>query len=155
MEVSTMYRLDKIQQMLGDRQVQAIADATGLSRWTIYNVRNGVGKIRYETIERLSDYFEDYFEYANGDTSIYNQLSKSVYHAYMGDIENATATLKLFLEEDDYHYWTILFLKMDPLIDKVKNDPEYHKTLISLEEKFWKNHDEIRVSFEKKGLLNF
>jgi predicted transcriptional regulator len=53
-----MYRLDKIQQMLGDRQVQAIADATGLSRWTIYNVRKGVGKIRYETVERLSDYFE-------------------------------------------------------------------------------------------------
>jgi hypothetical protein len=58
MEVSTMYRLDKIQQMLSDRQVQAIADATGLSRWTIYNVRKGVGKIRYETVERLSDYFE-------------------------------------------------------------------------------------------------
>ena len=55
MEASKMYRLNKIQQMLGDRQVQAIADATGLSRWTIYNVRNGVGKIRYETIERLSD----------------------------------------------------------------------------------------------------
>jgi|DEB0MinimDraft_3_1074331.scaffolds.fasta_scaffold218094_2 uncharacterized protein YerC len=48
-------RLDVVRRMLKDRQVHKIAEATGISRFTIYRVRDG-HEAKYETIEKLSDY---------------------------------------------------------------------------------------------------
>lgn len=38
---------------------------------------------------------------------------------------NTNEQLKLFSQQDNCHYWTILFLKIDPLIDNIKDLPEF------------------------------
>jgi|TARA_A200000159_G_scaffold134044_1_gene132431 DNA-binding phage protein len=54
-----MLTLDSIQEILkGDRNLAAVSKKTGISRWTIYRLRDGVGDAQYETVKTLSDYFD-------------------------------------------------------------------------------------------------
>jgi len=98
-------------------------------------------------------YFESYLNYANNDKSIYKNLSLSVYYAYKGDTEKALDEMKLFAQQDNYMYWALLFLKIDPQIDPIKDNPEFQQLLQEIETKFWKDHERIKVSLEDKGLL--
>ena len=33
----------------------------------------------------------------------------------------------LFSQEDNYHFWIIIFFKMNPLVDNIKDLPEFEK----------------------------
>ena len=98
-------------------------------------------------------YFDTYMNYANNDKSIYKNLSLAMYYAYKGDTEKTLEQMKLFARQDNYMYWTLLFLKIDPLIDPVKDNPEFQQLLQEIETKFWKDHERIKGSLEEKGLL--
>jgi len=76
-----------------------------------------------------------------------------VYFAYKGDTKKTLEHMKLFAQQDNYMYWTLLFLKIDPLIDPVKDNPEFQQLLQEIDTKFWKNHIKIKASLEEKGLL--
>jgi len=98
-------------------------------------------------------YFNSFLNYANNDKSIYKNLSLAMYNAYKGDTEKALEQMKLFAQQDNYVYWAILFLKIDPLGDPIKNNHEYQQLLQEIETKFWKDHQRIKDSLEEKGLL--
>jgi tetratricopeptide (TPR) repeat protein len=104
-------------------------------------------------IEESEKYFEDYKEYAENDKSIYKNLSLAMYYSYQGDIEKVIEHMKLFSQQDNYHFWTIIFLKMDPLIENMIGIQEFQQLLQTIETKFWNNHKQIKVSLEGKGLL--
>ena len=61
--------------------------------------------------------------------------------------------LRLFSQEENYHYWILLFLEMDPLIDHIKDQPAFRKLMRKIESKFWENHKQIATSLEEKGLI--
>jgi len=98
-------------------------------------------------------YFDTYLNYANNDKSIYKNLSLAMYYAYKGNTEKTLEQMKLFARQDNYMYWTLLFLKIDPLIDPIKDNPEFQLLLQDIETKFWKDHQRIKGSLEEKGLL--
>ncbi len=98
-------------------------------------------------------YFLDYKNYAENDQSIYKHLSLAVYYAYQGDREKSMEHLRLFSEEDHYYYWILIFLKIDPLIDNIKDLPEFRKIMNDIETKFWNWHEGIKSSLEKEGLI--
>lgn len=104
-------------------------------------------------IEKSDSYFENYFNYAKSDNSIYSNLSLAVYYSQMGDKEKAIKHMSIFSEQENYHYWTILFLNIDPLIDNIKELEEYSLLFSTIESKFWDNHRRIRESLENKGLI--
>ena len=97
--------------------------------------------------------FEKYLKMANEDPTIYKNLSLAVYHAYHGEKEKALEYFSLFSQVDNYHYWIILFLDIDPLVDNIKSMRKYEKVKKILEEKFWKYHDEIKENLKRKGLI--
>ena len=103
--------------------------------------------------EKSEKYFSDYKLYADSDNSIYKHLSLAVYYSYMDDKNKAIEHLKLFSQEDNYFYWIPVFLKIDPLIDNIKDLPELKKILNDIDTKFWNNHKRIKASLEEKGLL--
>lgn len=105
-------------------------------------------------IKESQKYFEDYKNYVDANTSIYKNIELAMYFSYMGETKKAMDYLKRFAEdEEDYHYWTILFLKLDPLMDNIKKDPEFQKTFNKLESKFWDNHKKIKKSLKQKKLI--
>ena len=98
-------------------------------------------------------YFNSFLNYANSDKSIYKNLSLAMYHAYKGDTEKGLEQMKLFTQQDNYVYWALLFLKIDPLADPIKDNSEFQQLLEKIETKFWKDHKRIKRSLEEKGLL--
>ncbi len=103
--------------------------------------------------EAYEKYFKDFKEYADYDQSIYKHLGLAVYYSYRGDTKKAIEQMELFSHQDNYHYWTIIFLEIDPLIDNIKDLPEYREILNDIETKFWNNHKHIKASLEEKELL--
>ncbi|MDX2443203.1 MAG: helix-turn-helix domain-containing protein [Bacteroidales bacterium] len=102
---------------------------------------------------KSEQYFTKYLNYAENDNSVYKDLSLAMYYAYKGDTEKTIAHMKLFAKQDNYMYWTLLFLKIDPLIDPVKDNTEFQQLLQEIETKFWQDHQRIKESLEEKGLL--
>lgn len=56
----SMLTIDQIKAKLADRQTSKVAEATGLSRQTIYEIKRGIQtNPTHETLKRLSDYLEE------------------------------------------------------------------------------------------------
>jgi len=122
----------------------------------IYRGENAKIAIVYSKMgkdEEAEKFLDEYKQYADEDMSIYKNLSLSMYYAYQGDSAKAIEHLKLFSEEDNYMIWVHIFLPIDPQIDLLKDIPEFKQILLDIDTKFWKKHQQIRVSLEGKGLL--
>ncbi len=90
---------------------------------------------------------------AEADQSLYRALSLAMYEAHYGHTDKALEYLSAFAQQEDYHYWTILFLKIDPLVDSLQDLPEFKTLLQEIDNKFWSKHKEIREGLREKGLL--
>ncbi len=104
-------------------------------------------------VDESQKYFEDYKNYVDANTSIYKNVELAMYYAHHNEIDKSLEHFKLFSQEDDYHYWTILFLKLDPLLDNVKDNTEFLEIFNLLEKKFWKNHEKIKTSLRQQKLI--
>ena len=113
----------------------------------------GVVLSKIGRVEESEKYFENFKEYAENDQSIYKHASLAAYYSYKGDTKNAIEQMRLFSQEDNYFYWIIIFIEMDPLIDNIKDLPEFKKIFNDIESKFWNNHKQIKASLEEKKLL--
>ena len=103
--------------------------------------------------EEANAYLEGYKLETQKSKSIYKNLGLAMYYAYKNETQKAIDQLKLFSLYDNYHYWTILFLRIDPLIDNIKHHPEFNQIMKGIETKFWKHHKHLKKSLDKKGLL--
>ena len=130
-----------------------IKEAYNLDIYRGENAKIGVVLSKVGLINESEKYFKDFKEYAENDKSIYKHLSLAVYYSYKGDTEKAIEHLKLFSQEDNYFYWIIIFLKIDPLIHNIKDLPEFKKIINDIETKFWNSHKQIKDSLEGKELL--
>jgi hypothetical protein len=80
-------------------------------------------------------------------------MNQAIYHAYNGEIELALTHLKEFASEEDFHYWTILFVKIDPILEEVLKIDEAKKTLEEIEKRFWFKHERITNTLDKGDLI--
>ena len=95
----------------------------------------------------------DYLHDAEADQSIYKHLSLAVYYANNGNTEKALDHFELFAQEDDYHFWIVIFLPIDPLIDPIKNNPRFKRTYHEIENKFRERHTLIENNLQSEGLI--
>ena len=130
-----------------------IKEAQNLDIYRGENAKIGVVLSKMGLIEESEKYFKDFKNYAENDKSIYKHLSLAAFYSHKGDTENAIEQMKLFSQQTNYHYWIILFIKMDPLVDNIKDLPEFKKILNDLEKKFWRSHKQIKGSLMEKELL--
>ncbi|MFC2124999.1 helix-turn-helix domain-containing protein [Bacteroidota bacterium] len=98
-------------------------------------------------------YFKKYKDDAEINQSIYKHINLAMYYSCKGDTEKAIEHLELFSEQDHYHYWTVIFVEIEPLMDNIKDLPEFRKIMDDIEAKFWKYHKQIKASLEEKGLI--
>ena len=130
-----------------------IKEALNLDIYRSENAKIGVVLSEMGLIEESEKYFKEYKDYAENDPSIYRHLSLAAYYSYQSDTEKAIEHFELFTEQENYHYWIILFLKIDPLIDNIKDHPEFKKIFSNIETKFWNYHKQIKASLGEKDLL--
>jgi TolB-like protein len=94
-----------------------------------------------------------YKEYADSDNSMYRHLSLSVYYAYQGDREKALEHLRLYSQQKSFNYLVLPFLRIDPLLDPIKEDQEFQEILDEMEEKTMDHHQRIRKVLREKNLI--
>ena len=44
-------------------------------------------------------------------------------------------------------------MEIDPIVEPLKNHPEYKAVMKKIEDGFWENHNKLKKSLEEKGLL--
>jgi hypothetical protein len=122
----------------------------------MYNSENAKIGLVYDKMghkEEADSLFELYRRYSEANPSIYRNINLSFYHAYKGNSEKALELLKLFAEEENYHYWTVLFVGIDPLFESLHDDPDFKNIMKRIKAKFWENHKQMRTSLEQNGLI--
>ena len=129
-----------------------IRDAQQLDIFKHENLKIGIVLSKMGFEEKAEEFINSFKQYADNDRSIYKHVNLAIYHAYQGDAQKAIEHLKLFSKEDNYYYW-VLLLEMDPVVDPIKDLPEFKKVMRDIETRFWDTHKELRVTLEEKELL--
>ncbi|MGV3743556.1 MAG: tetratricopeptide repeat protein, partial [Burkholderiaceae bacterium] len=104
----------------------------------------------YEKVDELT---KSYQEFLDGDQSIYRELGFAMVDFQKGDNAKGMEHFRKFAKEDDIQYWVILFLESDPMVDQVRDTAEFKKTMKEVQDRFWANHNRIKVTLEEEGLL--
>lgn len=159
--LDVMQEVAKISYFMGDydkayQYYKKFDDRRAAVQPHIYPEENAkIGKVMAKTgrTEEADRYFDDYYTFAQQDNSLYRDLNLAVYYAYKKESANALEHLQKFSEQNDYHYWTVLFMKVDPVFEGIKNLPEFEGVYLKLERKFEANHKQLRAALEKEGLL--
>ncbi len=114
-----------------------------------------IGKV-YEKMglnEEASDYFNAYAAYCEKDQSIYKSMSLAMMYANAGKNDQAIEQLKVFATQDNYQYWILVYMEINPLLNPLKNHPEFDETMQKIKDRFWKNQRKLKKSLEEKGLI--
>jgi class 3 adenylate cyclase/TolB-like protein len=103
--------------------------------------------------EEAKALFRNYAAFCEADQSIYRSINRSLMHAHEGDVEQGMEELKQFAAQSNYQYWVVLFLEDDPLIEPLKNHPDYEVTIQRIKDRFWKNKADLEEDLKDQGLI--
>ena len=98
-------------------------------------------------------FFDSFAAYVSNDESIYKDASQAGIYAHEGKYDLAIESLNKFALQDNFQYWVVLFLEMDPVFKKLEGHPEYPSTLKKIKDRFWQNHNRLRKSLEEEELI--
>jgi TolB-like protein/class 3 adenylate cyclase/Tfp pilus assembly protein PilF len=130
-----------------------IKEAWNLSIYNSEDLKIAVVLDKLGLKEESERYFTKYKEYAENNQSIYRHMNLATYYSYKEETEKAIEHLELFSEEDNYFYWVLVFTDIDPLMDNIKDLPEYKKIMKKIDDKFWDYHNRIKSNLEEKDLI--
>lgn len=102
--------------------------------------------------EEAKEYFRVFKAYTDNDQSIYKNMNLALYYAATGQGEQAIKYFELFSEEDNFVH-VVLLVRDDPVVDFIKDRPEFRNVMQKLETKFWNTNKRIRKTMEEKELL--
>ena len=131
----------------------AIREAKQLDIYRHENLNIGIVLAKAGFKKESEEIIKDFKGWADNDRSVYKHLGLAMYYAYYHDTTKTIEHMKLFSKEDNYQYWVILFFDKDPLVDPIKNLPEFKKVVEDIKNKFWESHERIKVTLEEKGLV--
>jgi tetratricopeptide (TPR) repeat protein len=94
----------------------------------------------------------EYKAFADESRTRYKHLHLAAYYVYRNDIEKALDHLNEFSNEDNFASLTLL-LPEDPLMDKIKDHPEFLKLMKKIEDQFWSDHHQLKERMAEKKLL--
>ncbi len=103
--------------------------------------------------DQAAQFFETYSDYCKNDQSIYKAANLAIKYAHEGKSNLAIEQLNSFAAQDDYQYGILLYVEMDPLLNPLRDHPEFDKVMQKIKDGFWQNQAKLRKSLETKGLM--
>jgi len=125
----------------------------GLDIYPNENIKIGMVYKKMGLDEQAAAFYNAYADYYEADQSIYKSASMATKYAYEGKNDQAIEQLKVFATQDNFKYWFLVFMEIDPLIKPLKNHPEFEEVMQKIEDQFWENQVKLRKSLEVKGLI--
>ena len=128
-------------------------DSIGLELYPQEDIKIGMVYKKMGREEEAAQFFSAYSDYCETDLSIYKSASTAAKFAVEGKNEQAIEQLKIFAKEDNIQYWILLFMEKDPIIEPLKDHPEFDEVIQKIKDRFWENQNKLRTSLEEKGLI--
>ncbi|NNG09873.1 MAG: AraC family transcriptional regulator, partial [Arenibacter sp.] len=125
----------------------------GLEMYPQEDLKIGVvyEKMGYE--EKAAALYIAYDDYCEKDQSIYKAASTAMKYAREGKSDEAIAQLKIFATQDNYQYWIVVFLEMDPLTKPLQRHPEFEGIVQKIKDRFWEQQATLKKTLEEKDLI--
>ena len=102
--------------------------------------------------QKADSLFADYVTYSDELQSPYRNATIAFKHAYLGEEEEAINQLKEFSKLNNIQYWFLL-MRNDPLMQSIKNHPEFKTIMDNIENSFWEDHSELMAELIEKGVM--
>jgi len=134
-----------------DKFVRA-REASQLTLYVEENVKIARVYQKMGRTQKADSLFADYVTYADAVQSPYRNAAIAMKHAYLGEVEEAVDQLKAFSKLNNIQYWFLLMQK-DPLMQPLKQHPEFDAVMKNIETSFWQDHTELKKALTEKGVL--
>lgn len=131
----------------------AIKEMYDLDIYTSENIKIAFVLDKLGKKEEAAILFDQFFQYAQTDKTLYQSLNMCAYYAAKGEVDKGMEYLKAFTNERGYFYWLILFLDKDPIILQLSSHPDFEETLKTISENFWTQHRELRKMLVEEGII--
>ena len=107
-------------------------------------------------------YFEKQIEYCNGQIKLNRPWAQELYpyydlagvYAFRGDKDKAYENLRVFNQRQQGEgLWMVSLIKIDPLFNSIRNEPEFQQIVRDVEAKYQAEHERVRKWLEEQGML--
>ena len=135
-------------------RLETVKSTLGLNLYSHKYAEIGVtaDKLGYDSLAAI--YLSKYEKFIEEDESIYKDLGLAMLNSFNNQTDEALKHLKNFTQCENFHYWILIFVDMNPMMDNIRDDERYSKYMKQLEENFMKAHDGIEKSLKRKKLLD-
>ncbi|MBO0341006.1 helix-turn-helix domain-containing protein [Flagellimonas profundi] len=130
-----------------------IREQRGLTIYPQEDIKIGVVYEKMGFQKEADELLKSYTEYCENDQSMYQPASMAVKYAYEGKTDQAIEQLEAFAKKNHFQYWILLFMGLDPNLQKLETNPKYEKVMQKIEDRFWENHDRLKEILQEKELL--
>ncbi len=130
-----------------------IKQKEGLNIYPQEDLKIGIVYEKMGLAKQAADFYNAYAVYCENDKSIYQPASMAMKYLHEGEFDLAIEQLNVFAANNNYQYWILLFLEIDPLMKNLRNHPKYDETLQKIKNRFWKNQTQLKKSLEDNGLI--
>lgn len=130
-----------------------LRDESGLDKHPVENMKIAMVMRKMGHPEAAALHLKRFEQYTEQDQSIYRELNQAMIAAYQGKPKEALQLMQQFSEQTGYHYWILLFLHIDPILDETKELPAFRETIQEIEHQFWREHAKIRKELQEQQLL--
>ncbi len=128
-------------------------EVNGLNIYPHQDIRIGKVYEKKGLNDRAKGFYQSYADYCDIDQSIYKSASLAAKFANEGAVDQAIEQLNIFAEQDNFQYWMLVFLKVDPLMNALQDAPGFDDVMQKIEDRFWENQSRLKESLEEKGLI--
>jgi hypothetical protein len=104
--------------------------------------------------EQAAPFFKAFADFCETDQSIYKSVSMASKYVQEGKNDQAIEQLNIFATQDNFKYWILVFMEIDPLMNLLKSHPEYDKTIQKIKVRFWENQAKLKNSLEEQKLID-
>ena len=125
----------------------------GLNIYPQENLKIGIVYEKMGLGKQAADFYGAFDEYCENDESIYQPASLATKYVHEGKFDLAIEQLNIFANKNNYQYWILLFLDKDPIMEPLKTHPEFDVIMQKIENRFWENQSDLKVTLKDKGLL--
>lgn len=130
-----------------------IKEKNGLNLYPQENLKIGIVFEKMGLNKKAADLYSAYSQYCENDESIYKPASLASKYVHEGKFDLAIENLQKFATKNNFQYWILLFTDKDPLMDQLKNHPEYKSTIKKIENRFWEDHNQLKQSLKDSKLI--
>ena len=123
--------------------------------------RVGIAYWKNNRFDEARHYFDLQIDYCNRSITMDNQYAQDFYayydragvHAFLEEREKAYEDLRRFNQRATNHSWMASLIKIDPLFDSIRDEPEFQQIVRDVEVKYEAEHERVRQWLEENDML--